>query len=233
MNLLPDRRGCMHYGALALGLLMAVFGVAVSVWSCWAVKDSFLMNGPKHIPAPSTAEVLSTPEPFIDMIQKARTTQMHGLQASAYFCEESFRVLLVVPAMALIAALTTPGKPRFLRFADWRAFPDLRRTAWLDFGLTAGSLLLFTFGYFLARALVSDLSHPPVLPPDGQAVHRLLAAEASKMLLAMRSALVVGGLSVIIFLAIVYRTIRRLWGGFRAERRRRQGEANASVVQQF
>jgi hypothetical protein len=94
-------------------------------------------------------------------------------------------------------------------------------------------LLLFTLGYFLAWALVPDLSHPPVLPPDGQAVHRLLAAEASKMVLAARSPLLVGGLSVIAFLAISYRIVRTLWGGSRAERRRRQAEANALTVKQF
>ncbi|MFL6261075.1 MAG: hypothetical protein ACJ76Y_15335 [Thermoanaerobaculia bacterium] len=233
MDLLPDRRGCVHYGTLALGLLMAVVGVAISAWSFWAARGGFLVAGPRHIPDPSTAEVRSTPEPFVKMIREAREARSDGLQAFAYYCEGSFRVLLVISMTALIAALTTPGKPRFLRFADWQAFPDLRRAAWMDFGLAAGSLLLFVCGNFLARALVPDLSHPPVLPPDGEAVHRLLASEASKMLLAMRSALVVGGFSVIVFLAISYRTVRSLWGGFRAERSRRRAEANASTVRQF
>ncbi|MFL6235552.1 MAG: hypothetical protein ACJ76N_20620 [Thermoanaerobaculia bacterium] len=233
MKPLPDRRGCVHYGALAFGLFMAAFGVAISAWSFWAARGGFLVAGPRHIPDPSTAEVRSTPEPFVKMIREAREARSDGLQAFAYYCEGSFRVLLVISVTALIAALTTPGKPRFLRFADWKAFPDLRRAAWLDFGLAAGSLLLCAFGEFLARALIPDLSHPPVLPPDGKEVHRLLASEASKMVLAVRSSLFVGGISVIVFLAIFYRTVRSLWGGVRAERRRRQAETNALTVKQF
>jgi hypothetical protein len=94
-------------------------------------------------------------------------------------------------------------------------------------------LLLFICGEFLARALIPDISHPPILPPDGREVHRLLASEASKMILAARSSLFVGGISVIVFLAIFYRAVRSLWGGFRAERRRRQAETNALTVKQF
>ncbi len=233
MDLLPERRGSVHYGALALGLLVAILGVGLSAWSLWMTKDKFLINGPRRIPDPPTAEVLSTPEPFVEMAQTAREARAHGLRAFAACCENSFDVLLVVSTTALIAALTTPGKPRFLRLTDWKAFPDLRKVAWLDFGLAAGFLLLFACGSFLAKALIPDLSHPPVLPPDGKAVHRLIASEAFKMVLAARSCLVIEGLRLIVFLAISYRMVRALWGGSRAERRRRQAEANALTIKQF
>lgn len=233
MNLRPNRRGFVHYGALALGLLMVALGLGMAIWLLRSMGELLWLAGPRHIPDPSTTEVLSTPEPFVDMIQNARTTQKDGLEASAHFCMASFRVLLFVSPLALIAALTTPGKPRFLRFADWKAFPDLRRTAWLDFGLAAAALLLFGCGHLLAWALRPDLSHRPVLPPDGQAVHRMLAAEVSKMILAERSPLLVGGLSVLVFLVISHRMARALWDGPRAERRRRQAEDNARTVKQF
>lgn len=231
MNLLPDRRGSVHYGALVLCLLVAVFGLAMAISILMSGGETFWPTGPKHIPDPSTAEVLSTPEPFVKLIQHAHHTQKSGLQALASVCTASFRMLLFVSALALVAALTTPGKPRFVRFPD--SFPDLRRTAWLDCGLAAAASLLFGGGHLLAWALIPDLSHRPVLPPDGQAVHRLLAAEASKMALTMRSVLLVGGLAALVFLAVLYRTGRALWKGPRDERRRRQAEANARTVHLF
>jgi hypothetical protein len=212
---------------------MAACGVVMTIGICYIAGWDLWPTGPRHIPHPSAAEVRASPEPFVEMVQNARKAQKSGMEAVAAYSTFCVRMLMVVSVLTLIAALTTPGKPRFLRFADWQAVPDLRKPAWLDFGLTTAALLLFSLVFLSARALRPDLSHPPVLPAGSEEVHGMLAREAHRMVLAARASLFVVGTAMMLFAVIFYRIARRLWAGLRAERRRRRTEANAVVVKQF
>ncbi len=232
MELMPTRRGCVHFGALALCLLMAVVGVGISLWSGVETRELWRLEG-RNVPHPSTAEVKAERKKLQWRVEEARAARRSCLEAIGYFCQGFLRVDGVVAALALCAALTTPGRPRFLRFADWRGFPDLRRAAWLDFGLAMAAFLLFAAGEQVALALRPDLSHPAVLPPDGEAATRLIAREFARMTPAARSVQIVVGISILLFGLIACRIASRLWEGLRAERRRRQAESNARTVGQF
>lgn len=158
---------------------------------------------------------------------------MHAFGVIADGSSACVRILIILLPLTLIVALTTPGRPRSLRFVDWRDLPDLRKVTWRDFSVVIASLLLFTAGILSAKALTPDLSQPLALPPDGEKVYQLLAKEAARMGFAVRAPLFLGGISLLVFGSIAYRLAQRLWQGFSVERRRRRAEANVLVIKQF
>jgi len=155
------------------------------------------------------------------------------MEAIADFCTGFLRVLSVAAAFALIAALTTPGRPRFLRFADWRGIPDLRRAVWLDFALAGGSCLLFGAGNLAALALRPDLSRLPLAPASGEELSRRLATDYLRTVRAAHCIWLVAAVGLLLSATLAYRVVRHLSEGFRAERRRRRAELNARTVGQF
>jgi hypothetical protein len=232
MELIPGRRGCLHYGALVLCLLMALGGVFEAVWVGYETRGVWHLQFGK-VPHPSTREVRAAPAAFVKRLQAAREPRDNALEAIADFCTGFVRVLGVAAAFALVAALTTPGRPRFLRFADWRGIPDLRRAVWLDFALAAGSCLLFGAGNLAALALRPDLSRLPLPPASGEELSRRLATDYLHVVQAARCIWLVGGVGLLLSGTLAYRFARHLSEGFRAERRRRRAESNARTVGQF
>ena len=71
------------------------------------------------------------------------------------------------------------------------------------------------------------------MPLDDAAATRLIATEYVRMTQAARGVLITEGIAILLFGLIACRIASRLWGGLRAERRRRQAESNARTVGQF
>lgn len=216
MDLFPARRGCLHFGALSLTILLGVCGLALGIWGCSLDVDIWLETvGRTH--QYTEADVLSDPATFMKGTQHLRAANFQALKTIASFCSAATRILIFILALAIISAATTPG-PR-----------HPRRRAWIGAAGIAVALLLFHAG-----SRVAPPSEPTPLPAmESRELYKLIGTELDRLETAVYAFLALAVATTIFFGAITLRLVLRLRRGVREERRRRREEAEALLVGQF
>jgi hypothetical protein len=232
MDLLPSRRGWVHYTALALGLAFALLGIVPGVSSCGRGLEIH-SDVRKQL-----SEIAKTGAPIRfpavkEFFQQVRGAQKGSLKA-AWGISDVFEGLLVCTGLFTLAgALTLPGKSALPRYSELRRLPDPRRPAWVDAFLVAAFFALFEAEGSLLATLGSRAVATAVLPSDPGRARAFVQAELRMMDLESYLPLATAVLGLLAFTLLTYRLARRLWKGIRDERKRRQGEADALAMEQF
>jgi hypothetical protein len=232
VDLLPSRRGWVHYTVLSLGLVFALLCAAISVWLCSQGLEtrSAARNQVSKIATTGPPTRFPEVKAFLDNAIDIERRSLHHARELA----DGFPWLFFwLGLLTLADALTTPGKSKLPRYSELRRRPDPRRSAWVDTALVAACLLLFK-----AEAALLDnlLKRPPpqiVVPSNGERARALVLAELTKMDRESYLPLATAALGLLVFTFLTWRLVRRLWKGVRDERKRRQGEVDVQALEQF
>jgi hypothetical protein len=232
VNLLPSRRGWVHYTVLSLGIVFALVCVAIAVWLCsrgLEIRSDAReqISGIARTGAPTRfPEVKAFLKDVLHIEWKSLSRAQEVSDGFAGLC-------FWLGLLTLADALSTPGKSKLPRYSDLRRRPDPRRPAWVDTALLAACLLLFSAGAALLDNLLERPAPRIVVPSNGERARALVLAELTKMDRESYLPLATAALGLLVFTFLVYRLVRRLWKGVRDERKRRQGEADARALEQF